>query len=265
MAVASAFRHRAAEQWSHQVMQGLPEGVSAVLPAFNEARVIATTVRRTHAALVDSGMEPYEIVVVDDGSTDGTGAELGLVAQELAGVRTVGHVRNRGYGAALKTGFEAARHEAIFLMDSDGQFDPRELRLLLEHWDGRTVVCGYRARRSDPLSRRLNNRAFFAVVNTRLGRTARDVNCAFKLFPRELGQGLTSDGALISTELLLRARQAGYAIADVAVTHAPRLTGRPTGANPKVVARAFKELWALDQQVRRERDHQQPARDAARR
>lgn len=237
-------------------MQRLPEGLSAVLPAFNEARVIATTVRRTHAALVDSGAPSFEIVVVDDGSTDDTDLAVEVVANELPEVRLVRHERNRGYGAALKTGFKAARNEAVFLMDSDGQFDPTELRLLLEHWDGTTVVCGYRARRSDPIMRRWSNRAFFSIVKARFGVTAFDVNCAFKLFPRKLGCRLASDGALISTELLLRARDEGYRIVDVPVTHAPRLTGVSTGGDPRVVAKAFKELWALDRRRRRERSEE---------
>jgi glycosyltransferase involved in cell wall biosynthesis len=239
----------------------LPDSVSAVLPAFNEARVIATTVRRTHAALLASGVRSFEIVVVDDGSTDGTRAEMELVQQELHDVRAISHPRNRGYGAALRTGFDTASNDAIFLMDSDGQFDPAELELLLEHWDGRTVVCGYRAHRSDPFARRVSNRAFFAIVNARLGSTARDVNCAFKLFPRQLGCGLASDGALISTELLVRARDEGYRIVNVAVSHSPRRTGTATGSNPRVVARAFKELWELDR--RRRLEQAQAALDTA--
>lgn len=228
-----------------------PDGLSAVLPAFNEAGVIATTVRRTHAALAASGISRFEVIVVNDGSTDATASECRRVMDELSGVRLVSHDANRGYGAALRTGFEAAREPAIFLMDSDGQFDPDEIGRLLEHWDGRTMVCGYRAQRSDPFARRLSNRAFFAIVNAVVGRTARDVNCAFKLFPQPVGRGLVSEGALISTELLLAGRRRGYRIVDVAVTHAPRVTGAATGANPRVVARAFKELWQLDRRRRR--------------
>lgn len=240
----------------------LPESISAVLPAFNEQRIIATTARRTRAALAESGFHEFEVIVVDDGSIDATRAEAERVARELPEVRVVYHDTNRGYGAALRTGFEAAQGRAIFLMDSDGQFDPCEIQRLLDHWDGHTVVCGYRAHRSDPLSRRLSNRAFFTIVNMRLGHTARDVNCAFKLFPRTLGCDLESDGALISTELLLRARSAGYRIVDVPVSHAPRLTGKATGSNPRVVARAFRELWELDRQRRRS-DGSQGALDTA--
>ena len=231
----------------------LPESVSAVLPAFNEEAVIATTVRRTHAALVATGIPTVEVIVVDDGSADRTAAECAQVAGELANVRVISHGRNRGYGCALRTGFEAAQGSAVFLMDSDGQFDPEEIRLLLEHWDGRTLVCGDRARRSDTLIRRANNAAFFALVRARFGRIARDVNCGFKLFPRAAGRGLSARGALISTELILTAQAHGYRVVDVPVHHAPRLTGAPTGARPGVVLRAFVELWRLDRRMRDER------------
>lgn len=231
----------------------LPESVSAVLPAYNEEAVIATTVRRTHAALVATGIPVVELIVVDDGSSDRTRAECDAVVAELPEVRVIAHGRNRGYGQALRTGFEAARGSAVFLMDSDGQFDPVDIRLLLEHWDGQSVVCGDRAKRSDPFIRRLNNAAFFSLVDARFGRLARDINCGFKLFPRAAGRGLSTRGALISTELLLSAQAHGYRIVDVPVRHAPRLTGTPTGARPAVVLRAFAELWRLDRRLRHER------------
>lgn len=197
-------------------------------------------------------MRRFEIIVVDDGSSDHTRWAAERAASTLAHVRVAFHHTNRGYGAALRTGFDAAREPSIFLMDSDGQFDPAEVRLLLDRWTQTTVVCGVRAYRSDPPARRLYNRAFFTIVNTRLGPTALDTNCGFKLFPREVTRGLVSDGALISTELLLRAREMGCSIVDVPVSHAPRTTGAATGANPRVVMRAFGELWRLDRRLRRD-------------
>jgi glycosyltransferase involved in cell wall biosynthesis len=215
------------------------------MPAHDEAAVIADMVRRTHAALVENGIADFEVVVVDDGSRDGTGGAVSRIAVELPHVRMVAHDRNRGYGAALRTGFDAARCDAIWLLDGDGQFDPADLRLLLPQFGAHIVVAGYRVRRRDPLARRLSNRAFFALVRLRWGRIARDVNCGFKLFPGAVGRGLTRDGAMISTELLLRAVEAGYEIREVPVPHYPRCAGVPSGANPRVVLRAFAELWAM--------------------
>lgn len=230
----------------------LPDGISAVLPAYNEEAVIATTVRRTHAALTATGVARFEIVVADDGSTDGTRMAVENAASTLSGVRVVSLPANRGYGAALRAGFNAAREPVIFLMDSDGQFDPAEVSLLLDKWSDHAAVCGVRAHRSDPLPRRLYNRAFFTIVNARLGRTAQDINCGFKLVPRSVTRGLVSDGALISTELMLRARDAGCRIVNVPVSHSPRTTGTATGANPRVVLRAFGELYRLDRRMRHE-------------
>jgi hypothetical protein len=106
-------------------------------------------------------------------------------------------------------------------------------------------VAGYRIRRNDPTFRRASNAAFFAVTRTVVGAISRDPNCGFKLFPRQIGVGLQADGAIISTELLLRARRSGYRIVDVPVPHYPRRSGHATGADPRVVARAFRELWEL--------------------
>ncbi|MGP8161781.1 MAG: glycosyltransferase family 2 protein [Candidatus Dormibacteria bacterium] len=236
-----------------------PPSVSAVLPAYNEEAVIAHTLVRTHAALAALALPTFEVIVVDDGSTDSTARRCLEVAAELGGIRVVSHRENRGYGAALRTGFEQAAGDAIFLMDSDGQFDPADLRLLLPHWSSTAVVCGCRAERRDPFIRRLSNRAFFRLVTLAFGPTARDVNCGFKLFSRAVGQGLTADGALVSTELLVRARAQGLGIVDVPVPHYPRLTGRPTGARPAVVLRAFAELWRLRRQLRGPQPSPRPA------
>src|SRR5258708_29700241 len=153
--------------------------VSAVLPAYNEVAVIADVVRRTHAALRAQDTPAFEVIVVDDGSRDGTGDAVRGVAAELPEVRLVRHPANRGYGAALRTGFEAATCDAVWLLDSDAQFDPADLRLLLPRYAPLTLVAGYRRRRSDPVMRRANHRAFFALVPVVMGPTARDVNCAF--------------------------------------------------------------------------------------
>jgi len=216
--------------------------VSAVLPAYNEEAVIAETVRRTAAALTDLGVVDFEILVIDDGSKDATAARASGAG---ARVRVVSHPRNRGYGAALRTGFDAATRDAVFLMDSDGQFDPTEISRLLAMYGPDRVICGYRIRRKDTWARRFYHTAFFGLVRLGFGATARDVNCAFKLFPRAVGRGLHAEGALVSTELLVRARRSGYRLINVGVHHYPRTTGRATGADVRVVMRAFRELWRL--------------------
>lgn len=217
--------------------------ISAVLPAFNEEAVISGVVQETARALSECTSR-FEIVVVDDGSRDGT-ARRAREAVADATVRVISHSVNQGYGAALRSGFDAARCEAVWLMDADAQFDPAELRLLLPHYAPDRIVAGYRIHRQDSVMRRLSNLAFFTVVRLLFGRAARDVNCAFKLFPAPVGRGLQCDGAMISTELLLRARKSGYTVVEVGVQHHPRRAGRATGSNPRVVLRAFAELFRL--------------------
>jgi len=222
-----------------------PPSVTAVLPAFNEGAVIAGVVRRTAAALKSCGVTHFEIVVVDDGSVDNTGAQARSANGDGLLVRVVAHDSNRGYGAALRTGFSAARHDAVWLMDSDAQFDPQDLARLLPHYRADTAVMGYRERRRDPWLRRANHMAFFGLVRLLFGATVRDVNCAFKLFPRAVGLDLRCDGAVVSTELVLRARRSGYRLVEVGIPHYPRLAGQATGANPRVILCAFGELWHL--------------------
>ncbi len=217
--------------------------ISAVLPAFNEEAVIADLVRRTAAALARN-VEHFEIVVVDDGSRDAT-AERARTAVPDPRVKVLSHPSNRGYGAALRTGFDAAGCEAVWLMDSDGQFDPEDVALLIARYGADRIVAGRRVQRQDGTARRLSNLAFFTVVRMLFGSTVADVNCAFKLFPAAAGRGLRCDGAMISTELLLRARRSGYRIVEVDVRHHPRRSGHATGADPRVVVRAFAELWRL--------------------
>ena len=226
--------------------------ISAVMPAFNEEANLEESVSRMARALGDWA-HSYEIVVVDDGSQDGTAALLERLKAVHARLRVVRHPSNRGYGAAVRSGFAAACYAWIFLMDADNQFDPAEVGQLLTVAAGADIVAGYRRRRRDPLPRRLSAWAFFSLVRLFFGSLVRDVNCAFKLIRRDLlaRMELRSEGALINTEVLVFARRLGARVIEVPVHHYPRLSGKQTGANPRVVLRAFKELLAFRAEVQR--------------
>src|SRR5262249_34971694 len=158
------------------------------------------------------------------------------------------HERNRGYGAALASGFDAARKELVFFTDGDKQFDVSELASFLPELDDRTdLVIGWRRHRADPPMRLLNAWGWKLLVNGLFGYTARDVDCAFKLFRCSVWQSLTvhARGATFSAEFLIKARRLGFQIKELPVSHFPRRAGSPTGAKLSVIVRAFKELLHL--------------------
>lgn len=225
--------------------------ISVILPALNEAENLRRGLGPTVDALSALGMD-WEIVVVDDGSTDDSWAILESWQARDPRVRGIRHRTNLGYGAALRTGFRSARHDRIFFTDADLQFDLRELPLLLEHADEHDIVAGYRRFRRDPAHRRLNAWAWGRLVDTLFGLGVRDVNCAFKLFRREVLEDaiIRSEGAFVNTEILARARASGYSLVQVPVTHYPRTYGDQTGARPRVVLRAFAELGRLYHELR---------------
>jgi glycosyltransferase involved in cell wall biosynthesis len=213
---------------------------SVVIPTFNRRDLVLRAIRSVLAQTFDD----FEILVVDDGSTDDTRAVAEAAAAADPRVRVLVHEHNRGYGAALRTGIEGARCDWILLTDADLQFDLGELTRLLEPAQRHDVVVGFRMVRMDPLPRRANAYAWNRLVGLVFDLDVRDVDCAFKLVRRELAQhlGLSADGAMISTELLARARLAGASITEIGVHHRPRLAGRSSGADPAVVLTAFREL-----------------------
>ncbi len=228
--------------------------ISIVFPAYNEQDNIASAVNAAREAL-GKYAKTIEIIVVNDGSRDGTRAVLDRLTEEDASVVAVHHPHNRGYGAALRSGFAVARGEYVFFTDSDLQFDLEEIGLLIP-WVGKyDIVAGYRKTRADPPHRRVNAWAWNTLIRMSLGIKVRDIDCAFKLFRRGVfdSMKLTSVGALINTEILAQAQQHGFSIKEVPVSHFPRLSGAPTGANLGVILRAFRELFSMYGKLRQVR------------
>jgi glycosyltransferase involved in cell wall biosynthesis len=159
----------------------------------------------------------------------------------------VSHERNQGYGAAVWTGFISAVKDLVFLTDGDKQFDVDELSLLLPLLEGADLVIGYRKKRADPPLRLLNAWGWKQLVNLLFGYTARDIDCAFKLFRRRVLDAVDvhARGATFSAEFLIKARRLGFVIRECGVSHYPRPAGQATGAKPAVIVRAFRELLHL--------------------
>jgi glycosyltransferase involved in cell wall biosynthesis len=230
--------------------------ISAVLPAYNEEAIIERTVRHVAGVLADLARD-FEVIVTNDGSRDGTGEVLARLQQSepQLNLKVVTHDRNRGYGAALASGFDAALKDLVFLTDGDKQFDVTELGSFLPEMDGQTdMVIGWRRNRADPPLRKLNALGWKALVNMLFGYTARDVDCAFKLFRRSVWTNMTvyARGATFSAEFLIKARRLGFRVKELPVGHFPRTAGSPTGARLDVIVRAFAELFRLWRNIDRE-------------
>lgn len=222
------------------------KNLSIVIPAYNEEANLARTVTDVSDIARGLGCD-YEIIIVNDGSHDETGQIARGLGWHLPKIRVVTNTPNRGYGGALKAGFAAATKEWIAFVPGDGQFDFSEIHRLLEYTPKAEMICGYRANRQDPFVRKLNAFGWNTLVTLLFGRLARDIDCGFKLFRREMltQVHMQSDGAMVDTEFLAGAKARGYRMIDVPVTHLPRVAGESTGANFRVIVKAFRDLLAF--------------------
>lgn len=230
-----------------------PLSLTIFYPCYNEE---ANVERVTRAAVEVARKiaDDFEVLIVNDGSRDRTGEIADRLAAEIPGVRAVHNNPNLGYGGALARGFREARKNWVFYTDGDGQFDFGEIPQALPLLETHDIVSGYRLDRKDPLMRKLNAFAWSTLVNLLFRIGLRDIDCAFKIYPRSFIERIEmkSKGALIDTEMLAKARNLGYSIAQLGVHHYPRTAGQQTGANIKVIARAFKELFKLYRQIKAE-------------
>lgn len=222
--------------------------LSIFFPFWNEQENIEAVIKK---AIIVAGKvaEKWEIIMVDDGSSDKTLEIAKKLATNDPRLVVMSHTKNRGYGAALKTGLSAAKYDLIVFNDGDGQFDLLEVERFFEKMGNADMVIGYRKRRVDsPLRHVLMNmlKVWDLVL---FGFTYKDIDCGFKLFRREALNKilpLESEGAMITTEILARAKKAHLKIAQVEVNHYPRLYGNQSGGNPRVIIRAVREslfLW----------------------
>lgn len=236
------------------MMQTKLPSLSVFFPFYNEQANIER-VALSALRVAPTIAERYEIILVDDGSRDATGKIADRLAAEHPTMRAVHNRPNRGYGGAVRRGLDESRMDWVFFSDGDGQFDLAELPKLVELSRRCDMPVGYRIDRADPLQRRLNAFCWGTLVRALFGIRVRDIDCAFKLIPRRLLDAITleSDGAMISTELLAKATYRGLEIAEVGVHHFPRTAGEQTGANFKVILKAFRELFSLHARLRIEK------------
>jgi len=224
-------------------------GLSVFFPAKDEAENVEAVVRDA-LRILPGIAERFDVTVVDDGSTDDTGAIADRLAADDPRVRVIHHRTNRGYGGAVRSGLLAATEPYVFYTDGDQQFDLGDLPRITARIGDADVVIGYRLKRMDPRRRLVVAWVYNRLIRTMFGVGVRDVDCAYKLFRRDVFSRVPltrvhSNGAFFSPELLITLRAAGIRIAEVGVPHYPRTKGAPKGAPPKVILRAIRDLLLL--------------------
>ncbi len=223
------------------------KSLSVFFPAFNEEKNINSTVEDAVLVLKSLPLE-WEILVINDGSKDGTAEEVGKLTQKYPEVRLINHQGNKGYGRALKTGFTEAKYSWVVFADSDGQFKFAEVKKMLDKTDEADVILGYRLNRADPFQRRIFTWGWKMLAMIVLGLNVRDYSCGFKMIKKEVFEGIlpiNSEEKVTQIEMLIKAKLKGYKFAEVGVHHYPRIHGVPTGANLSVVFKSFLDLMKL--------------------
>ncbi len=225
--------------------------ISLLFPCYNEAGNIGSMIEQSVRIGEEYGVD-YEVVVVDDGSSDNSAELITQWSQKNPRVRLLRHQENRGYGAALRSGLQNVVKDLIFLTDGDNQFHVADIEKLFSKIDSCDVVTGYRFSRKDHAYRRFNGFLWTQLNKMLFGLKVRDVDCAFKLFRKKCLQGLTlkSNQLMIHAEILARLKKKGCKIEEIGVPHYPRTAGKASATHPIRVIKTFGELCGLFWQIR---------------
>lgn len=219
--------------------------ISIILPVYNEEQNIEAVIKDICSTL-PLITDDFEIIIVNDGSKDGTPAILERISRGKSYIKVVTHRKNSGYGMAIMSGVVNARYPLVFSMDADGQFNIRELEKALLYFKEFDIVIGYRVNRADSLYRKILAIGYSWLVFLFFGLRLKDVNCGFKLLKKSVfDEGNITTAGVFYTEVLLKAKKRGFRIKEIPVMHLPRLQGRQTGGTPKVIFGAILDLLRL--------------------
>jgi len=227
-------------------------GISITLPALNEAQNIEKLSEEIIGYFKDKNI-PFEIIIINDGSSDKTGESADVLASTYENISTIHHPQNKGYGKSLKDGFQASRYEYLFFTDADRQFKINSLDTFLPFMkEGKVdMVIGYRIDRKDTYFRKLIGWCFNRIMRILFSLDYKDIDCAFKLFKREAFECLEikSDDFLFNAELLAKAKVKKMSIAQIGVEHYPRCGGKST-ISYKTIYLAIKKLMSLHRGIK---------------
>lgn len=222
--------------------------LSVFFPAYNEEQNIKTTLQKAEEVLKTLNLKNYEMIVVNDGSKDKTGQIVAEMQSQNPHIRLVDHPINKGYGGALKTGFNESKYEWVAFADSDGQFDFGEITKMIEKVDQADLVLGYRLNRADSTVRKITTLGWSMIARVLLGLSVKDYSCGFKLINKKVYNAilpLVGEEKVTQIEMFVKAKRQGFRFAEVGVHHYPRVYGQQTGANLRVVLKSIKDLFKL--------------------
>ncbi len=233
------------------------EGISLFLPAYNEQENVAFMVDGARRVLSDISGDSWEVLVVNDGSTDGTREEVLAMSRRDPRIRLLDHPGNLGFGSAVRTGIENSRYPWIFYTDCDGQFDLEELKTVWELRREADIVSGFRRRRRDPGMRLIYSLGWNTITLMLFMRGFKDVDASFKLYRRSIFERVKprSTSGVVDFEILTLARGMGYRVLQVPVTHFPRRAGTVSFETSRrgffafvrfsAILELWKQLWAF--------------------
>ncbi len=219
--------------------------LSVFFPAYYDEKNIGKVVEKAVEICESLGLKDYEITIIEDGSPDKTGDVADELEKKYTKVKVIHHKKNMGYGATLWEGFKSARFDYVFYTDGDNQFDLDELKKFVALIPYSDIVVGYRKKKQYSKYRKLTSFVYNLILRFSFGIDYIDIDCAFKLFKRDLFDkiDIATKDAFIDAEIMIRAKMLGYTSTEIGVKHLPRVDGISTAARPSIILRTINEIY----------------------